>query len=147
MMGSTKKILQGLQGTWRLSRNISGSHMAHATGTAIFEKTTHTDELKYSEEVEITLGEGTKFNGYQHYIYRLEDEKLNVYFDGDYRLFHSVDFSDSKNRHEHKASHYCQSDTYTTSYFFGDSVFQIEHRVNGPKKDYISRTTYNKIDL
>lgn len=145
MTGLAKEILQGLEGTWRLSRDISGSHIAHATGIAVFEKTTNPYELTYSEDVVITLGDGKTLKGYQRYIYRLEDEnKLNVYFDGGYRIFHSVECIDSESRDEFKASHYCQPDTYITSYLFGDSVFYIMHRVSGPKKDYISRTTYNK---
>lgn len=136
------KIFQNLQGAWRLSRQISGSHLAYVTGTAVFETTTHLHELRYSEDVEITLDDGKKLKGHQHYIYRLEDDnKINVYFDGGDRLFHSICIS-SEHGSEHQASHYCQPDTYTTSYFFEKRGFQIEHRVKGPKKDYISRTTY-----
>lgn len=142
-----KKILHHLHGSWRLSREISGSHAAQARGVAVFEKTLRPDELNYSEDVEITLSEGRTLKGYQHYIYRLEeDNKLNVYFEDGVRLFHSVDCISEGDSVEHKASHYCQPDTYTTSYFFGDIVFQIEHTVRGPKKDYISRTTYHKIE-
>ncbi len=141
-----KKIFQNLQGRWQLSRDISGSHIAHVTGTAVFEKTLNPYELKYSEEVTIVLAEGKKLNGHQRYIYRLEnDNQLNVYFNESERLFHSVECISLKNGVEHKASHYCQPDTYITSYVWGVSSFQIEHRVSGPKKDYISRTTYNKI--
>ena len=144
-MNSIKKIFLSLQGKWHLSRRISGSHMAHATGSATFEETTHPNELQYSEDVEITLNEGTTFNGYQHYIYRLEDEnKLNVYFSDGLRLFHSIEGTDADNTPEHKASHYCQPDTYATSYFFSESAFQIEHRVNGPQKNYVSYTTYHR---
>jgi hypothetical protein len=144
-MDSMKKFFQALQGTWQLSRHISGSYMAHVTGTAVFEETMQPDELKYSEEVEITFAEGPTVKGYQHYIYRLEgDNTLNVYFDGGHRLFHSVEFTNSENKLEHIATHYCQPDTYVTSYFFSDCAFEIEHRVSGPKKDYVSHTTYNK---
>ena len=119
--------------------------MGHATGTAIFEETMHPYELSYSETVEVMLDNGAKFNGHQHYIYRLENEnKLNVYFNDGRRLFHSVELIDSENGYEHKASHYCQPDTYSTSYFFSDSGFQIDHRVNGPKKDYTLRTIYRR---
>ena len=144
-MNSIKKIFLGLQGKWHLSRQITGSHVAHATGTAIFEETAHPDELQYSEEVEITLDEGSKLNGYQHYIYRLEGEnKLNVYFSDGLRLFHSIEGTDADNTPEHKASHYCQPDTYATSYFFGENTFQIKHKVDGPQKDYLSHTTYHR---
>lgn len=137
-----KKILQHLKGKWHLSRNVSGSHVARVTGVAVFEETIHPNELKYSEEVEMTLAEGAKFNGHQRYIYRLEGEgKLNVYFE-DERLFHSLDFTDSNHQHEHKARHDCQPDTYITSYIFGENAFQIEHRVKGSKKDYLSCTHY-----
>lgn len=145
MTNSIKKFFQDLQGRWRLSRDIFGSHRAHATGLAVFETTTDPDELQYAEAVLVTLGNRTKFNAYQHYMYQLENEnKLNVYFDGGYRLFHSVEFTDSENKLRANACHHCQADTYTTSYFFGDSSFEIEHRVNGPKKDYISRTILRK---
>lgn len=147
MNSVTAKLRQYLNGTWQLSRDISGSHIAHATGLAMFEKTNEFNELKYSEDVEITLSEGKTLNGYQHYIYRFQDDnKVDVYFADGVRLFHSLECSALDNKPEHQATHYCQPDTYTTSYFFYDTMFQIEHRVNGPKKDYISRTTYTKID-
>lgn len=144
MMSTARKIFQNLQGKWLLSRNISGSHAAHVVGTAIFQNTMHENELRYSEAVEISLDEQKKMSGYQHYIYRLENEnKLNVYFD-DGRLFHSIEFTDAPSECTHKASHYCQPDTYNTFYFFSNDTFQIKHEVNGPKKSYISCTTYSK---
>lgn len=144
MNNITTKLVHYLEGEWQISREISGSHTACAKGVAFFTPTIHLNELQYSEDVEIILSEGTILKGYQHYIYRCENELLNVYFADGSRLFHSINTNLNPSV-EYTASHYCQPDTYITSYCFGDSHFEIEHRVNGPKKKYISRTMYNKL--
>ncbi len=144
MTNRAKKLVHYLEGTWRLSREICGSHTARATGVAVFTPTTQVHELQYSEDVDIILNEGTKLKGYQHYIYRCENELLNVYFADGTRLFHSINTA-IEDGPQYSVSHYCQPDTYSTLYNFADNHFEIEHRVYGPKKRYISCTTYNKI--
>ncbi len=43
------------------------------------------------------------------------------------------------------ATHLCTPDTYDSSYrFLGDGSFVIRHTVHGPRKDYLSATTFRR---
>jgi Family of unknown function (DUF6314) len=139
---TAQELFDYMEGEWNLTRKIDGSHSAVVKGIACFKKMVRQNELHYSEDVETVLINGLRLKGYQNYIFRLENNLLNVYFKDGERLFHSID-----THHALPATHICQLDTYKTSYFFKNDYFQIEHQVNGPQKNYISQSLYTRYQL
>lgn len=138
-----KKIFQQLKGVWRLERFISpGGHMS---GEATFAPISDI-EYHYTEQGILTLDHGDVIEDVKRsYIYKVKNETIQIYYnDGPDQgeLFQVLVFYNSN---EAQAEHLCGADLYKSEYSFDfPSSFQITHHVNGPKKNYVSNTVFNR---
>jgi hypothetical protein len=137
-------IFRMLQGVWAFDRQVTpGGTM---TGRAVFEQAGHST-YDYEEQGSLTLDTGTTHDVARRYSYRLIDNEIHVYYaDGvdSGKLFHVLDAADERVA---QAEHLCGQDLYKSKYEFDLPYgFKIIHEVKGPKKDYLSETTFMRLD-
>lgn len=141
--GGPNTVFDGLEGTWDLDRTIEGQ--ASMTGTAVFTRL-DTGMLKYREEGRIQLADGKTFDGHREYLFERAPGGFAVFFaEQPPRLFHRIAIVRDGDALAGSATHLCTPDTYDSSYsFLGDGTFVIRHTVHGPRKDYLSATTFRR---
>lgn len=133
------------EGRWQLERGIlPGGAMR---GEAKFISVSKV-EFNYMEQGVLTLDHGDVIHDVtRSYIYKLEDDHIQVFYaDGsdDGALFHVLKF---ENEREAQAEHLCGEDFYRSHYAFDlPDCFTITHEVKGPKKDYVSKTIFTRLD-
>ncbi|WP_375255967.1 DUF6314 family protein [Yoonia sp.] len=132
-------------GTWRLRRKIvdhlSGQE-GHLQGEAVL--TPDGDRrLIYDESGTLVLAHGTEMVATRRYLWDFVGQQVVVTFE-DGRPFHQfmpagdVDGTD----------HPCGDDFYTVQYHFTTwPIWEAVWTVNGPRKDYVSRSDYAPIAL
>ena len=141
---SREQALGGLRGAWQFSRVISGSAAASVQGHATF-TLQQADLMLYEEQGSVLLDTGQSLVARQSYLYQFTDLGFKVYFDETLRrLFHEVSLCEHAGQLSGRGHHPCGQDTYRTNYTFDLAVnlFRIEHRVTGPRKNYVSKTEY-----
>lgn len=141
--GTADTVFDRLEGAWYLDRTIEGQ--ASMSGTAVF---TRLDPgmLKYREEGRITLADGKTFDGHREYFFERAPGGFAVFFaEQPPRLFHGIAIVREGDAFAGSATHLCTPDTYDSSYrFLADGSFVIRHTVHGPRKDYLSATTFRR---
>ncbi len=132
-------------GLWTISRHIddrrvaSGMGAARLVGTCDF--TVYTEGLMQDEQGLLSMpGVDTPFEAARRYMWRADAALISVFFD-DGRYFHSFD----PNQAHPEADHDCTPDRYEVRYDFSEwPIWRARWRVTGPRKDYVSVTTYRK---
>jgi len=127
-------------GTWALQRNIQdhldGQHGV-LEGRAVFAASEQTD-LKYEETGTLTLENGARLEATRHYLWRFAPGVVRVTFQ-DGRPFHQF----VPSGHAAGTDHPCGEDFYTVRYDFTRwPQWTATWTVKGPRKDYVSRSTY-----
>ena len=141
--GTPDTVFDGLEGAWDLDRTIEGQ--AAMTGTATFTRL-ETGAWKYREEGRIRLADGKEFDSHREYLFERAPGGFAVFFaEQPPRLFHGIVIVREGDALAGSATHLCTPDTYDSSYrFLGDGSFVIRHTVHGPRKDYLSATTFKR---
>lgn len=141
-MTPISELFSNFEGSWIFQRSISNG--AKVEGVAFFRKREDA-VLHYREEGELTTSEDRKFQAYQEYIYRLENERIVVFFhEKPLRHFHTLEFS-AGSLETALGEHFCKKDCYFMTYLFeGVNKFTLLHRVKGEKKDYQMETVFTK---
>ena len=149
------KIYNAFLGAWEYTRSITGQPMSgKVKGKAIFHQLDNND-LAYEEQGEFLI-DGTpliqKVTKSYCYRYHTQSDAIQVFFSDtiNYQeLFHELQVSrDSNNIMIAHGKHLCGKDHYTTEYTFPVvpfTQFDIKHAVIGPKKNYIAKTTYQRV--
>ena len=141
------------QGAWSLHRIIQGT--GSMKGLAKFEKLNESFspyELLYAEDGVFEFDNGTKLDTHKEYIYYLDNEQLSVYFIHNKKresLFHMLDLKQlNENGNSYllaTARHHCSQDIYDIKYeIYNNDEFKIIYTVNGPTKDYVSKTYFKR---
>jgi Family of unknown function (DUF6314) len=150
MIWTPATLLQTLSGAWKLDRAISdavsGAPIATLQGSAEFTLQGGNDAL-YAENGTLTMGQGPSVSANRLYFYRQQPDGVAIYFDeARERLFQTLVLSgDGKTGLQARDLHLCAPDRYEGRYhFLPDGGFEIEYRVTGPHKSYVSRTVYRR---
>jgi hypothetical protein len=140
-------LLTYFLGQWTLDREVVG--VAVMKGVTTFTPA-GPDTAAYFEDVSVHLADGQVLHGEQRYIYERTSDGLAVYFhptpseaaEGARRLFHELHFVEL----HAEASHLCNEDLYRSTYVIRSrDEFTVEHAVQGPRKDYVSHTRYQRV--
>ncbi|TVQ58346.1 MAG: trigger factor [Rhodobacteraceae bacterium] len=125
-------------GLWRVARDIEdhgGGPNGRFRGLARI--TVEGDGLRYVEYGKLSLG-AAAMQATRTYLWRpLVGRAVDVRFE-DGRPFHRFDWS----RAECSDEHLCGEDFYRVRYSFAADSWHAHWRVEGPHKDYTSRTLY-----
>lgn len=128
--------LAAFEGQWQVDRVIEDQRAGQTgrfTGTALFRP--DAQGLVYEERGRLDLG-GTHFEAERRYLWRMGDGGIDVCFE-DGRFFHRIG---------PKAAHWCDPDDYHVLYDFGDwPRWQAVWRVTGPRKRYLTSSTYTPL--
>jgi len=137
------QVFDHLEGRWRLDRTIPGQ--ATMRGEAEFRRLPN-GRLAYREQGRVELANGQAFDGHRDYVFAHSDGGFSVYFaEAPPRLFHRIALAREGDALEGSAGHLCAADQYHSRYrFLADGRFVVEHRVSGPRKDYLSRTVFTR---
>ncbi|GAA3872758.1 DUF6314 family protein [Celeribacter arenosi] len=132
------RTLDDFEGHWTISRHIEDARARQTgtlTGTCTF---TRTDTgLLQTETGTLTLA-GTSFEATRRYLWHSDGDLIAVHFD-DGRFFHHVDPAATNPT----AGHDCAPDRYDVTYDFSRwPMWQSRWHVAGPRKDYVSTTTF-----
>jgi hypothetical protein len=144
-----ERVFALLEGTWSIERTITpGGTYA---GTAEFTSVTDT-VLAYHEAGNLSLPNGKRLHGERRYKYELHDAVIEVSFadgmnSGQHFIF--IDFPQSQENvwpiESAEDTHICRLDKYIASLSFeSEDVLVITYLVSGPKKGYVSRSTYTR---
>ena len=133
--GLSVRSLLDFEGVWNVQRQItpkSGPPAVFA-GKAVW--SSENGGLSYKEQGLMTLEGHPPMQAERRYFW---DADLRVFFD-DCRYFHSIP------REGGVARHWCDPDSYTITYDFGDwPKFRVLWHVAGPRKDYTAVTQYTR---
>lgn len=125
-------------GQWHLGRRIEdalGAQSGRFDGMATFSPTG--TGLHYVEQGTLTLDAGGRFAAERAYLWRFAAGRVEVAFD-DGRPFHSFGVDGAGTDHP------CGADHYRVRYDFGGwPLWRARWTVSGPKKSYVSDTTYS----
>ena len=145
-----RRVLALLRGNWAIDRQIQPG--GHFVGTAAFTQRS-ADSLLYREFGKLTLDSGAVVSGENGYVYSLRNGNVEVSFaDGPSRGMHFIDISLPDDRPNLLPvacfdRHQCRLDTYDATFNMETSAsFEITYIVRGPKKGYVSRSTYRRLD-
>ena len=160
-MLTSYKIFQNLHGTWSFARKID-NHKVSAlsgivTGTAHFSAITEY-QLHYAESGIFTTATGAELAVKQEYSYAYspQSQEITKYFCREQQntgLFYELKFNGANgvNGGTPIGEHLCVRDHYSAQYDFGSkldfSEFTLTYKVQGPDKDYITKTTYARLSL
>ena len=141
---SADDVFDQLEGSWSLERIIEG--LATMEGVATFTRD-GADALAYHEEGEVRLVHGQAVKAHRDYRFERAPRGFNVLFaEVTPRLFHRIELAREDTALTGAAAHLCAPDTYDSSYqFLADGSFVIRHAVRGPRKDYVSTTTFSRL--
>ncbi len=136
--------LRDFEGRWRLTRQIDDARGPDATftGTAVFSPDSGGRGLELVEQGQLVLQGQGAFQAERRYLWQQDDACVAVFF-ADGRDFHRFDPQGG----QAQAAHWCDPDTYEVQYdFTGWPVWQVQWRVTGPRKDYMMRSVYTRIE-
>ena len=139
------KILESLEGRWRIVRRIPGT--ARLRGVADFTPL-RAGQLAYKETGTLLLANGQTTTAEREYIFAAAPAGFDVYFvESPPRLFHEARLSLSNAVLVAECEHLCIADNYRSRYRWRSADrFSIFHRVKGPRKNYCMVTTYTRIE-
>jgi hypothetical protein len=139
-----------MEGSWRIDRTIDPG--GHFLGTATFQRSPD-GTLAYRESGTMVVDGGQQFSATRCYRYRLDDDRIEVRFDDGVNVgnhFLDLLFRETQDRpfpiETVRDTHLCRLDTYDAVYRFETrELFHITFVVNGPKKAYVSHSTFRRI--
>lgn len=155
------------QGTWKLERTITnnlGDSMI-VTGDAEFSQISPLEpQYNYHEQVMIdiqptlaTTSPLKQLQAMQDYLYEITEVgtelKITVRFPDTHHIFHQIMITKTFASINlpltcTATAHLCGHDNYLTTYYFvSENAFKIQYKVTGPRKDYVSDTTFRRIGL
>ncbi len=125
-----------LRGRWIFTRTIhhAQGEVNLVDGAASFQKSA--DGLIY-DEVGVLRIQEREFRAERRYIWREIAGGYAVSFE-DGSPFHEFHFSNPQ------ATHFCRPDHYEVHYHFDNERWDCEWRVQGPRKDYVMKTWYER---
>ena len=127
-----------LRGSWRIVRTIGAQGALR--GAAAFTEIAP-GLLHYREDGILCLPDGSSFESFREYRYRLENETIRVAF-ADGRPFHDLAFTSPVRA---VGSHACGGDFYAAAYAFSPpGGFTLEWTVTGLRKNYVMLTKFEK---
>ena len=130
------------QGRWHVSRRLEdalGAQSGHFEGEATLVPSDM--GLRYSEHGTLTLDQGGAFRAERVYCWQFIDGRVEVRFD-DGRAFHSFGANGLGTDHP------CGDDHYRVRYDFTDwPAWRARWTVTGPRKAYVSDTTFTPLPL
>ncbi len=145
-----RDVLATLRGRWAIQRQIEPG--GHFSGVAAFTQRS-ADSLLYRESGELTLDGGTTLTGENSYVYALRNGVIEVSFgEGRSRGMHFIDIAlpdetFDGNTIVSQDRHHCRLDTYDATFHMEDAGhFTMTYTVSGPAKDYVSHTTFRRLD-
>lgn len=144
-MNSFNKIFfDSLSGNWQFERNVAPKN-AKAQGQASYNKITN-DSLYYLELGILNIDD-KKIDFKKEYYLLLNNNKIEIYKTKNRQdFFHKIDLIKSNKRWSSFDIHKCQDDIYKIKYIVNSkNNFTIIYDVNGPSKNYILTTFYDKI--
>ena len=143
----SRDVFERLQGEWTFVREVPGK--ATMNGRARIMPTGE-GRARYDETARIRLADGKTLTGSQSYRYRRLPSPANgfdVLFAENEELFERLDFHgapDGSVRAD--AEHHCPPDHYVSHFTLDrEDRLVVEHKVQGPNKDYVVHTTYRKV--
>lgn len=146
-MTAISDIFERLQGEWTFVREVPGK--ASMKGRARIAPTGE-GRARYDETARVRLADGKTLTGTQSYRYRRLPSPANgfdVFFADREQLFERLDFhlsADGALRAE--AEHRCPPDQYVSTFTLDrDDRLTVEHKVQGPHKNYVVRTAYRRV--
>lgn len=141
--GTADTVFDHLEGGWTLAREIVGT--ARMSGKAVFRRLPN-GLFAYREEARVQLQNGRSHAGSQTYFFERAPEGFAVHFaEEPLRLFHAVAIVRQGDALVGGTTHLCVADRYDSRYVFrADGSFEVEHTVKGPRKDYLSRTVFQR---
>ncbi len=138
-----------LQGSWAIERTITPKGAFQGTASFVL---TAPDTLTYVEEGELELADGRVMQGERSHTYVLKEDSIEVKFaDGPNAGEHfvNIDFPTDPDASWPICSadtHICILDTYKAVFCFeNEDEFNVSYTVCGPKKDYVSVSTYRRL--
>lgn len=148
--GAGRRLLELLRGQWAIERRIEPG--GHFTGTATFAPRS-VDSLLYRESGRLVLDSGTALDGENSYVYALRNGDIEISFaEGPSRGMHFIDISlpdDGPDDLPILAAdrHVCRLDTYDATFHIESPIlFTTNYVVSGPAKNYVSHSTYRRLD-
>jgi tRNA A64-2'-O-ribosylphosphate transferase len=158
--------------TSALPTHPSGTVSGIATFTSCTLSPSFPPTLLYAEQGDFVTDTGLKFSARRKYVYQLIEDEIVVKFFDDEKirrakvedgvgkngegiggLFVEMDTLTTELEAKNKEQHLCAEDLYSASWKFGPSMidkgdgemwWEVRYDVKGPKKDYVSRTRYEK---
>jgi len=134
-------------GCWSLRRHFEGSYIGTFEGAAEF--VPESDPIlayHYSEQGELTDGEGKRFGARQSYRYHLAADHIQVlkHEGSDWILMHDLEFHLEDGMAVARHTHLCGQDYYDAVYRIDFSGrWELAYSVTGPEKDYRIRSRYS----
>lgn len=171
--GYISVLFESLNGEWVMERGIANFRddglAGTVTGSAKFEKRDPTAsdtaaEYLYVENGNFTTTNGMVLQATRRWVWRYHDSDgteapISVHFvkaddkTEDY-VYNMLTFPPTRGAErangdlvlKARAEHPCGEDFYVSTYEFNMAmgIFEVQHEVKGPSKNYISRTTYTK---
>jgi len=133
-----------LLGEWSFNRVFDNGNTSY--GKVLF-KFNNKNEFIYSETGNLKIKNGKVLRSNRKYIYSILKNELQIYFyETPKLLFQSIQLKNNDGILHGISSHQCIEDCYISNYIFKPNLeFEIIHNVTGPRKNYSSHTTYNKL--
>lgn len=147
---SALDIFQLLKGVWSISRKFDNQIETYLSGYASGTTTIKADNktiLLYNETSQTLFNNGVKSTGATAYKFKIEQTQLHQYLIASAKEEHmfKLNFFAYKGRKAAKANYICGKDLYNVTYIFAsDDQFQITYKVTGPRKNYITQTTFER---
>ena len=146
-------IFQLLKGQWSINRKFDDRTSSDLSGSASGRTTLKSNNetiLSYNEIVEAAFNNGVESTGTTSYKFKIEQNKLHQYLVSSNKESHmfELNFFATNGKKYAKASYICEKDKYDVVYSFLDnSQFYVIYTVTGPKKNYTTLTSYERVEL
>ena len=133
-----------LLGTWVLEREVTGQ--ARMVGE-LRVSSAGDGSAKYAERVAVRTDGGAQFTGSQRYVLRQNALGFVLCFAQTGAVFQELRFvADADGSLRAEAVHRCAEDEYASAYVLGPGrVFSVRHAVRGPRKAYVSTTSFSAV--
>jgi Family of unknown function (DUF6314) len=134
------EVFNSLKGNWQIFRTINQNIIVR--GNASFSEQ-GTNQFVYREEATVILDQ-QKMNAYQAYFYSYANEQIDVSNHAG-QLMYSLMFEGERSLpFKAYGHHQCHEDVYQATYQFFTHRIQLEYKVNGPKKNYLITTVFDR---
>ena len=136
-------VFSFLLGRWRIERMVPGQAVMEGMLT-VTEKLG--GQATYNEQVAVRTTRGAEFLGSRRYDLMQSENGFVLCFAETGAVFEEVRFAANPGGSLHgEAEHLCGEDWYRSAYVFGPGPqFRVRHAVTGPRKDYVSVTTFQR---